>query len=279
MQNLTDAGDNFVTDLSNRYGLSRDAVIHMVVAVNNGGCTMAQFYCPELGGGGQWMQGGMTMVGDMFNHGLKATVDNLCNEIAGALCSIQIFPVIPAGTPGSSQWWPSDCGIPTSSGGQNNTRYAVFPGKLAVQVNGKVTVYDTLNHIISGVSQQQGGDDSLTFSSQFGTVSVNQLPILSSPGFTGTPAAPANTNFIHPAESQPSQFEAKVQNEPSNEQAAAPLNEHANNPANDPSNGGSMAMGSTADTISLIRELANLRDDGAITKEDFVNAVLQSMRG
>jgi len=78
MQKLTDAGDRFITELSNRYNLSRDAVIHMTIAVNNGGCSMAQFDCPELGGSGQWMQGGMTMVGDMFNHGLKATVDNLC---------------------------------------------------------------------------------------------------------------------------------------------------------------------------------------------------------
>jgi hypothetical protein len=48
------------------YNLSTDAVLHMLVSVNNGGCTMAQFNCPELGGGGQWMSGGMTMVGDIF---------------------------------------------------------------------------------------------------------------------------------------------------------------------------------------------------------------------
>jgi hypothetical protein len=73
MQELTQTGQNLAKDLSNRYNLSYDAIIHMIVAVNNGGDTMAQFNCPELGGSGQWMQGGMTMVGDMFNYGLKNT--------------------------------------------------------------------------------------------------------------------------------------------------------------------------------------------------------------
>lgn len=66
-----------MNDLSYRYNLSTDAVIHLIIAVNNGGGTMAQFNSPELGGSGQWMKGGMTMVGDMFNHGLKMTVNNL----------------------------------------------------------------------------------------------------------------------------------------------------------------------------------------------------------
>ena len=75
MQKLTNTGENLVNNIASRYGLSHDAVVHMLVAVNNGGCSMAQFNCPELGGSGQWMQGGMTMVGDMFNMGLKNTVD------------------------------------------------------------------------------------------------------------------------------------------------------------------------------------------------------------
>ena len=72
MQQLTNAGQNIVSDIARRYNLSQDAIIHMLVAVNNGAGSMAQFYCPELGGNGQWMRGGMTMVGDMFNHALKA---------------------------------------------------------------------------------------------------------------------------------------------------------------------------------------------------------------
>lgn len=97
MQQLTSAGNQLVNDLSYRYNLSTDAVTHMLIAVNQGGGSMAQFSCPELGGSGQWMRGGMTMVGDMFNHGLKMTVDNLCNELSNALANIQVFPVIPRG--------------------------------------------------------------------------------------------------------------------------------------------------------------------------------------
>ena len=53
MQQLTPEGQNLVNDLSKRYNLSSDAVIHMIGAVNNGGGTMAQFNSPELGGSGQ----------------------------------------------------------------------------------------------------------------------------------------------------------------------------------------------------------------------------------
>jgi len=195
MQPLTPEGQNLVNDLSNRYNLSTDAVIYMIGSVNNGGGTMAQFNSPELGGSGQWMKGGMTMVGDMFNHGLKNTVNNLCSEISNALATTTIFPVAPPGTRASNQWWPTDLGVAFSSGGQNNIRYAIFPNRLAVEVNGEVTVYDTLDNNISGVSQQQGGDTSLTFSSQYGTVSVSSLPIISGEGSVSS--APQN-NFATP---------------------------------------------------------------------------------
>jgi hypothetical protein len=98
MQHLTPAGQRLVDQLAQRFGLSHEAVFHMLVAVNNGGGTMAQFNCPELGGSGQWMRGGMTIVGDMFNHGLKAAVDNLCNELASALAREQIFPAAATGS-------------------------------------------------------------------------------------------------------------------------------------------------------------------------------------
>jgi hypothetical protein len=39
----------------------------LLFAVSAGGGTLAQFDHAELGGSGQWMSGGMTMVGDMFN--------------------------------------------------------------------------------------------------------------------------------------------------------------------------------------------------------------------
>ena len=245
MQKLTTEGQSLVNDLSNRYHLSTDAVIHMIVAVNNGGGTMAQFNCPELGGSGQWMQGGMTMVGDMFNHGLKMTVDNLCAEISNSLANTQVFPIVPPGSRGSNQWWPPELGVPFSSGAQNNIRYAVFPRRLVVELNGEISVYDTLNHNISGVSQQQGGDTSLTFSSQFGTVAVSSLPIISGP--RKIPPVP-QTNFAEPVQHD---YSTPVPIEP------ALSNENIEN------NESSDAI------IQLIEKLAKLHEIGALSDEEF----------
>ncbi len=256
MQQLTPAGQNVVDDVARRYGLSREAVIHMLVAVNNGGGSMAQFYCNELGGGGQWMRGGMTMVGDMFNYGLKNTVDNLCNELSNALANTQMFPAAPAGSRNSNQWWPGDLGSPFSSGGQNNIRYAVFPQRLAVELNGQVTVYDTLNHSIGGVSQQQGGDTSLSFSSQFGTLSVSSLPIVSGPGLP----QPAQTNFATPAPApMPMPMLEPAWNPPPQPVFDAP-------PAYQQPTG---SASSADELIGLIEKLARLRDAGALTEQEF----------
>jgi hypothetical protein len=41
-----------------------------------------------------------------------------------------------------------------------------------------VWVYDTLDHQIGGVSQQQGSGSSITFSSQYGTVNLSNLPVV-----------------------------------------------------------------------------------------------------
>lgn len=263
MQTLTPAGTNIVNDIAHRYNLSNDAVIHMLVAVNNGGGRMAQFNCPELGGSGQWMSGGMTMVGDMFNHGLKMTVNNLCAELASVLANNQMFPVVPAGSPGSHQWWPSDLGSPFSSGAQNNIRYAVFPNRLAVELNGQVSVYDTLNHNISGVSQQQGGNTSLTFSSQFGTLSVKQLPIISGPDKNDPPV---QTNFAEPIVNEP-QTQENVVNQPYVNEP--PVNQPIINPAVATPQNNPLPNTSTDETINLIGQLAKLRDAGALTDEDF----------
>ena len=51
-----------------------------------------------------------------------------------------------------------------------------------MELNGRVTIYDTLDHQISGVSQQQGRSGSLTLTSQRGTVSVSTLPVVSVDG-------------------------------------------------------------------------------------------------
>ena len=59
-------------------------------------------------------------------------------------------------------------------------RYAFFPAtrRLAIELGGRLTVYDTGDHQIGGVSQQQGSGASLTFTSQHGLVRVADLPVV-----------------------------------------------------------------------------------------------------
>ena len=267
MQRLTDQGWQKITELAQRYGVSTDAVMTMLQSVVNGNGTMAQFYHPELGGGGQWMQGGMTMVGDMFNYGLKAKVDGLCTELSQLLSQQPFAPLpqnnqsqwqggqqqsggygaggiqggspvslfVPGTSGGSGSWWPAELGSPNGSGGQNNVRYAYFSNarRLAVEINGNVTVYDTLDHQIGGVSQQQGVGGSITLSSQYGTIDVANLPVVSVNG-----VAPQS---FAPQFSPPSQ--------PSNPPAAGSFQE--------------------ADIFAKIERLAELLQKGILSPEEF----------
>jgi hypothetical protein len=75
------------------------------------------------------------------------------------------------------KWWPDDLGSPSTSGAQNGVRYAFFPSKqrLAIERDGSVQIYDSGEHQISGVSQQQGSSISLAFRSQKGDVNVGEL--------------------------------------------------------------------------------------------------------
>lgn len=257
MQKLTPEGQNIVNNLSNKYNLSSDAIIYMIGAVNNGGGSMAQFNCPELGGGGQWMRGGMTMVGDMFNYGLKNTVDNLCNEISNALANTIIFPIAPKGTAQSNQWWPVELGNPFSSGAQNSTRYAIFPNRLAVDYNGQVTVYDTLDNNISGISQQQGGNDSLTFSSQYGTILVSTLPIISGANNSNFLNNTSVNNFVQePIQNNQNNFIEPIINS----------NIESNTPANTQN---STVDNSSKNVIELIEQLAKLHSVGVLNDNEF----------
>ena len=200
MQNLTPEGLRMVSGAAERHGVSLDAALALLGALAEGNGRQAQFNHPDLGGMGQWSQGGMIMVGDMFNHGLKARVDALCNELAGLLQSqpslaaassqsqsqgqgggVSLFV---AGSGSNSPWWPAELGGPASTGAQNDMRYAFFPGprRLAIQEDGRVRVYDTGDHRLSGFSQQQSGDRSLTFTSQLGLVRVADLPLVEPQG-------------------------------------------------------------------------------------------------
>jgi hypothetical protein len=189
MRQLTDEGQRAVDDIARRHGVSVDAVQHLLMAVVAGGSTQAQFNHPELGGMGQWSQGGMIMVGDMFNNGLKARVDALCTELANLVRGADVFQppqsqsqfqgaslFVPGGY-SSGNWWPGELGHAASVGSQNNLRYAFFPHarRLAIDLDGQVKVYDTRDHQIGGFSQAQGGGQSLSFNSQYGLVDLSSL--------------------------------------------------------------------------------------------------------
>lgn len=75
------------------------------------------------------------------------------------------------------EWWPGRYGAPASSGSQNGMRYAYFPDRhrLVVDRDGRVTVYDTSRHCLSGVSQAQSHLQSLVFMSQHGSVGLESF--------------------------------------------------------------------------------------------------------
>ena len=247
MRPLSPAGQQAINNLAQRHGFSSAAVLYMLEAVIHGNGSMAQFSHPEFGGSGQWMQGGMTMVADMFNNALKSRVDGLCSDLsnlvacqpdlihggsfqsqsqgsdyvqqqdsygnrpqsssghsqqqngAGLVGPVSLF--VPPAPGVSGDWWGASLRWPNSTGSQNGVRYAYFAQarRLAIEVSGRVTIYDTLDHQISGFSQQQSLGGSLTFSSQYGLVEVARLPVISVDGVTPpSPLDPGSASRVRP---------------------------------------------------------------------------------
>jgi len=260
---VTPEAENAIAEIARRHGLSREAVLAMLFALHAGGGTMAQFSIPELGGSGQWMRGGMTMVGDMFDNALKARVDALCNDLAQLLTTTTVFPATASTSRSgftSANWWPGDLGVPSSTGGQNDARYAVFPGtrRLAIQIGGVTRVFDTGEHRIGGVQQQQGGrHGSVGFTSQLGTFDVSSLSELSTQQVADTPVAAPPP---HPASdaSGPSSG-------PRHRAEQAPASE-SSTPATAPAAG---ASGDPAAVIAAIESLAGLHQRGILSDEEF----------
>lgn len=203
--------DQSIGQLSERYGVSEEVVQTLARALERGGGRLAQFSRPELGGHGQWMPG-MTQIGDMFNRELRDRVEGLCRELS-ELSHNEHQPTLAARSDGLSattrrttmepmkpmsgmkpmspmkpmepmkapaRWWPEELGEnPNSAGGQNETRYAFFGDKQRLAVDtgdGKVQLYDTGDHRISGVQQHQSGSGrKVMFTSQHGEVDLATL--------------------------------------------------------------------------------------------------------
>jgi Short C-terminal domain len=263
---VTPEAEQAIDDIAQRHGLSREAVLAMLYAIHSGGGTMAQFSIPELGGSGQWMQGGMTMVGNMFDNALKARVDALCGELSQLLSTTTVFPASTAGSRGgftSAGWWPADLGVPSSSGGQNDARYAVFPStrRLAIQINGGTRVFDTGEHQIGGVQQQQGGGSgTVTFTSQLGTFDVSSLRELGTHQVAETPAAaPAPRHRADPGPRAGTGVQQQYQSNPAPRVAPATQTpEPAAGPSADPTT-----------IIAAIESLAGLHERGILSDEEF----------
>ena len=144
---------------------------------------------------------------------------------------------------------------PSSTGTQNHVRYAYFAParRLAIDLNGHVTLYDTLDHRISGFSQQQSGGSSVSFSSQHGLVDVNRLPLVP-PSEIGA-GARAQTS---PSDSPGTPLA------PTRE-AASPLTSPATSP------GAAQTSTEDADIFVAIEKLGALKERGLLTEEEFAN--------
>lgn len=135
---------------------------------------------------------------------------------------------------GSGDWWPDDLRWPNSTGAQNNVRYAYFAQahRLAIDVGGRVTVYDTQDHNIGGFGQQQSGSGTLNFNSQYGLIDVATLPVVwSSDTQQQQPAAASSASFS--STSSPS------------------------------------SPGEQGDVFATIERLADLRSKGILSDEEF----------
>jgi hypothetical protein len=141
---------------------------------------------------------------------------------------------------GGGDWWPSDLGMPGSTGAQNNLRNAYFPDRrcLALDVNGQVSVHGTGEHLITGFAQQQSGDQSLTFTSQYGVVRLDSLPRIF--GSASASGFQQSASGLEPEEARRS--------------TRPPAAE---------------ASRAESDIFSSIERLAGLRDRGFISEEEF----------
>jgi len=276
MAQLSPAGITAVHDIAQRHGFSFDAVQSMLISVINGNGGMAQFSHPEFGGSGQWMSGGMTMIGDMFNNYLKGRVDNLCAELSRLISNHP--DLIRSGSfqsqsqngntthngwdaggsdgsnpnslfaPAPPAWWGPDLKFPNNSGGQNGMRYAWFSQahRLAIESNGQVIIYDTLDHHIGGVSQQSGGN-SVSFSSQYGYVDLSRLPVISINGQPPLAPAPTPATTYAPSDSGSAQ------------KAFTPVNNAMS------------SSGGNNDIFASIEKLAALQSRGILSEQEYAS--------
>ena len=117
---------------------------------------------------------------------------------------------------------------------------------MAINHQGQISVYDTGQHQITGVSQQQGASQSITFTSQHGLVRLAELPLIELADKDDAP---------EPSATQPTQTPADVA---SVSIEAIPLG------------GKQDVVGRPVDDIiTMIERLAELRRKDILSEEEF----------
>ena len=271
-----------IADIAAKNGFSEEAGLAMAEAISRGVGSMAQFNHRDLGGQGQWVRGGMLMIADMFNDNLKSRVRSLAETLADAAQRGAIQPQsAPGGADGgggntdrSANWWPSSLGQAGSGGAQNGMRYAVFAQarRVAIERDGKVTVHDSGDHRIGGVSQQQGSQSSLRFSSQHGDIGLDALPeVKESRSQTNAPGGDAPDADRADAFGSSTPADAAAPGAGRVEAGASLM------PEASPTGTASIAKAAiepsrdAKDPVALIRKLAELRDAGILTEQEFAD--------
>lgn len=175
--------DDRIRSLAQKHGFEPQATEFMARTIERAEGTLAEWDHPGLGGLGEWIPG--TTILHPRNPPTEKRLDNLCLDLLAALKETGHATQPGAG---ADIWWPKTLGLsPDSTGSQNQVRYAYFADiqRLAVdRGDGQgVTVYDTGDHEIKGVSQPQSspvpGD--LVFQSQLGPVELHRLKVVQPP--------------------------------------------------------------------------------------------------
>jgi hypothetical protein len=174
---------------------------------------------------------------------------------------------IPPAPGTSADWWGSTLRWPNSTGAQNGVRYAYFAQahRLAIELNGKVTIYDTLDHQIGGFSQQQSYGGSISFNSQYGLIDVTSLPVVSVDGVVQT----ANTaNWVGNVQPVASDFAPALV--PSASLANSPVASPSAPPPFSAVEPSGNVLPKETDVFLIIEKLADWQSRGLISEEEFV---------
>ena len=113
------------------------------------------------------------------------------------------------------------------------------------------------NHQIGGFSQQQSGDQSITFTSQFGLVRVADLPKINTANTVNAGTNPNQSFGSEPVAPRPTTQLAETAPASVPEAAVLPVGRNAITPA------------ASDEIISLIEKLADLHKKGILTDSEY----------